>query len=290
MKYLFLCVCMSGYLALATNDPLVKAYERFARKVSGYEYVSNDLDPNASFLLSTSEITNVDYLEFLYQTRQTKGQEAYKHLLPDTTLWEVYPTFGETLKELYLRHPVYQDFPVVNISHDQAKAYCQWLSTILNQNEFREGYSVEVNLPTEAQWTYAATGADSENQLPWPGEFLENGDETRAYFNRISQFDLLRDDNDSLHIYESSYYYPHPTHMGTFLGDVHSLETGFWSLAHMGGNAAEFVAEKGTTKGGSWQDTAYYLMNKIAQSYEGNGASISNGFRVLVKLIPEEVN
>ncbi|MDW3190712.1 MAG: SUMF1/EgtB/PvdO family nonheme iron enzyme [Cytophagales bacterium] len=282
---------MSANLAHEINDPLVKAYERFAKKMSGYEYVANDGDPGASFLMSTSEITNFDYLEFLYQTKQQKGLEAYHQMLPDTSLWREVPPFGETLEVTYHNHPAYHKYPVVNITHDQAKEYCAWLQDVLSQNELVNGYQVQVKLPSVEEWTYAATGGgDDDNKLPWSGLELEHEGQTRAFYNKISQFDILRDEEDSIKIYDSSYYYPYPQRYGIFMGDVHQLETGFWDLAHMAGNAAEFIEEKGVTKGGSWRDPAYYLMNRVLQTYEGSGASISNGFRVLVKLIPEEVN
>ncbi len=292
MKYLFLCLSMSTLWAHAANDPLVKAYERFAKKMSGYEYVSNDLDPKASFLMSTSEITNLDYLEFLYAMKTTEGKEVYQSMLPDSSQWQAFPTFGATLEEVYHDHPGYHHFPAVNITHDQARAYCEWLEGVLRKNELTSGYTVEVKLPSLREWTYAATkGGNEKNQLPWDGLNLHKEGEPRAIYNEISQFDVLRSENGTdLKILESSYYYPYPKRYGTFMGDVHSLATGFWNLAHMAGNVAEFVEEKGYTKGGSWQDPAFYLLNHVTQEYEGDGASISNGFRVLVKLTPEDVN
>ncbi len=285
-----LCFCISITLINTTKAQLIKTYERFSKKMAGYEYISNDHDPEASFLMSTSEITNLDYLEFLHDIKKIQGKEAFDNMMPDTALWINFPRFGQTLVEVYHDHPAYHDFPAVNIKHEQAVAYCEWLEGVLSTNEWIKGYQVEVKLPSVQEWTYAATGADSANYLPWPGEELQYRGMTRAYYNRISQFDILRDANDSLQIAESSFYYPYPSSSNTFLGDVHDLETGFWGLAHMAGNASEFVAERGIKKGGSWQDPAYYLMNKVSQTYEGSGASISTGFRVLVKLTPEQVN
>lgn len=291
MKYLILCLCICGHLAHATNDPLVKAYERFAKKMSGYEFVSNHQDPEASFLMFTSEITNLDYLEFLFETKQQQGLEVYNKMLPDTSLWRAFPGFGETLEFTYHNHPAYHQYPAVNISYEQATRYCEWLEGVLNRNEMVMGYKLQVKLPSLEEWTYAASdGGVEDNTLPWPGRSLVQEGQRRAFYNEISQFDILKDNEDGLKIYDNSFYYPHPERYGIFLGDVHYLETGFWNLAHMAGNAAEFVEEKGVTKGGSWRDPAYYMLNHVSQTYEDTGASISNGFRVLVKLVPDEVN
>ena len=290
MKYMVLFLCMPGLLADTSTDPLVKAYEKFARKMSGYEYVANEQDPTASFLMSTSEITNLDYLEFLHETRTTRGQEAHDRMLPDTSRWEDYPTFGSTLAGLYHHHPVYHRFPVVNITHEQARAYCQWLQGVLNTIDWITGHRVEVKLPSVEEWTYAATGGIPDNPLPWPGTALIHGKETRAFYHQISPFDLIRDETGKLSFVDSIQYFEYPAQIGIFLGDVHELETGFWGLAHLGGNAAEFVEEPGITKGGSWRDPAYYLQNHVAQNYQGSGASVSHGFRVLVRLVPDQVN
>jgi len=48
-------------------------------------------------------------------------------------------------------------FPVVNITWDDAKAYCDWLSQKLGKN---------IHLPTEAQWEKSARGTDKRT-YPW---------------------------------------------------------------------------------------------------------------------------
>lgn len=289
MKFLLLSLCLPAILIPVSNDRLVKSYERFAKKMAGYEYVSNEADPQASFLMSTSEITNLDYLEFLYETRKAKGEEAYLQMLPDTSLWQDFPIYGGTLEIVYHDHPGYHYFPVVNISYKQARSYCGWLQEVLNRTEWLTGYQLEVKLPSIAEWTYAATsGGNPDNLLPWSEANLGTPNEPRAFYTQINPFAVRRAADGELMIHEN--FNSNSEQSGAFLGDVHQLETGFWGLAHMAGNAAEFVEEKGYTKGGSWRDPAYYLLNDVSQRYEGTGASPSNGFRVLVKLVPDQVN
>ncbi|MEN8152533.1 MAG: formylglycine-generating enzyme family protein [Acidobacteriota bacterium] len=55
-------------------------------------------------------------------------------------------------------------FPVINVTWDDANAYCEWLSQKLGRN---------IHLPTEAQWEKAARGTDKRT-YPW-------GDQTPNY-------------------------------------------------------------------------------------------------------------
>lgn len=56
---------------------------------------------------------------------------------------------GEETIEATSRHQIYQqpEYPVWGMSWYQARAYCQWLGSLVN---------LPMDLPTEAQWEYAA--------------------------------------------------------------------------------------------------------------------------------------
>jgi sulfatase modifying factor 1 len=58
--------------------------------------------------------------------------------MPDTLVWRKPLSYNEPYVENYLRHPAFQDYPVVGVSWDQAQDYCIWRTDRTNENILRE--------------------------------------------------------------------------------------------------------------------------------------------------------
>ncbi len=89
-----------------------------------------------TFYMDETEVANTDYREYLYWTWYTYGEtypEVYRRALPDTLVWRDELTFQEPLVETYLRHPAYDEYPVVGVSWRQANEYCKWRSDRVNE-------------------------------------------------------------------------------------------------------------------------------------------------------------
>ena len=90
----------------------------------------------ASFYMDETEVTNLDYLEYLFWIRRVYGQsypEVYKKCLPDTLVWRDKLGYNEPLVDKYLRHPAYRNYPVVGVSWQQATDYCAWRTDRVNE-------------------------------------------------------------------------------------------------------------------------------------------------------------
>jgi len=89
-----------------------------------------------SFYMDETEVTNLDYLEYLYWLNRVFGgayPEVYRKALPDTLVWRDRLAYNEPLATLYLRHPAYHNYPVVGVDWIQASNYCLWRSDRVNE-------------------------------------------------------------------------------------------------------------------------------------------------------------
>lgn len=90
----------------------------------------------SSFYMDETEVSNVDYLEYVFWIRRVYGQsypEVYEKCLPDTLVWRDKLGYNEPLVDQYLRHPAYKNYPVVGVTWQQATDYCAWRTDRVNE-------------------------------------------------------------------------------------------------------------------------------------------------------------
>ena len=100
-----------------------------------------------SFYMDETEVTNLMYLEYLDWLKRVFGAPdspyrlIYEAALPDTLVWRSSLGFNEDMVKNYLRHPAFQNNPVVGVSWNQAVNFAKWRTERVNEKVLeREGY------------------------------------------------------------------------------------------------------------------------------------------------------
>jgi len=88
-----------------------------------------------SFYMDETEVSNSAYREYLHWLKKTyvSYPEVRLNALPDTLVWREELAYNEPYVETYLRHPSYDDYPVVGVNWKQAKDYSKWRGNRVNE-------------------------------------------------------------------------------------------------------------------------------------------------------------
>jgi sulfatase modifying factor 1 len=90
-----------------------------------------------SFYIDETEVANIHYREYLWWLNRVFGEsfpQVVSKALPDTNVWRDELAYNEPYVEYYLRHPSFNNYPVVGVSWLQATDYAKWRSDRVNEN------------------------------------------------------------------------------------------------------------------------------------------------------------
>lgn len=178
-----------------------------------------------SFYIDRSPITNLQFKNFLDATRYHPADTTnfLKHWVNGKI------TAGE------------ENFPIVNVSYEDAKAYAAWESK---------------RLPTEAEWQYAAQTSDGRN-WPWGNAVKQKGGQSKNVSSTLTLVDYGEPDSTLCNT-SSGKLYP----VGTYKKaanpfGVQDLVGCIWQLTndHYQSDTYEYIIMKGGSyykPGGSW--------------------------------------
>lgn len=236
------------------------------------------------------ETSNAEYREFLEW-----AEEHDKILLNEARVHEEgwSKVMGLGYARNYFKQDYYDNYPVVNITHKGAEAFCVWLSDRYNQSKKKKFKQVKFRLPTKDEWvSMALNGGHDAQYYPWGGPYLKNKQgKYLAQFFRIGNQDVKLDINDKTK--SNIALEPQLDENGNarngmvFTTQVDSYMATGAGLHNLSGNAAEMLAEKGSTKGGSWASSGYYLRINAEDEFEDFDYSPYVGFRYVMEVIEE---
>lgn len=267
---------------------LEKAFKHhFVYVPSGnFTYEESTVNIN-EFAMSTTEISNMEYQEFLQDLLRNNEMEKYKLAIYDSTIWNTKQGFNQGYVDYYFNHPAYRKYPVVCISKQGAQLFCEWLSH--KYAELSGGdLQIEFRLPSHEEWVYAAKG--QLELAPYAfGPRLKNAEgKVLCNFLQYGEESISRDSSGHLIVNPRAtygYVAAAPLDNADVTAPVKSYWPNGYGLYNMNGNVAEMVANKEIAAGGSWKDPGYDVRN--ASSIVFTDKSTSVGFRIVANLNPE---
>ena len=100
------------------------------------------------------------------------------NVYPDTLCWirDFTYSYNEPWATRYFWHPGFDDYPLVGVTWEQARAFSNWRTKI--QTDFMsskgEPSLQAYRLPSEVEWEYAARGGKSFSMYPWGGYYTRD--------------------------------------------------------------------------------------------------------------------
>jgi len=170
------------------------------------------------------------------------------NVYPDTLTWirDFTYSYNEPWATRYFWHPGFDEYPVVGISWEQARAFCSWRTKI--QSDYMDSKMqpslMEYRLPTETEWEYASRGGKKFSMYPWGGYYTRDKE---GVF--MANFKPLR---------------------GNYVEDggistmrVASYDPNDFGLYDMSGNVAEWTST-------AYDESGYMLINDLNPNFEYN--------------------
>jgi formylglycine-generating enzyme required for sulfatase activity len=233
-----------------------------------------------NFYADESELTNIDYKEFLYRTAKIfgKNSQEYIEVIPDTSVW-FQQNYTENLKDIYLQHPIYDNYPLVGITLEQAKLYTNWRTErvaemlLLRRNLIKPNfnYTLDVFFTIDRYIEGDYDWIISKKNILIPVYKIPTTSEWELFAGKESEFS---NGIDSLTTYNKNilkgYKHLHNTknyHLSTVNKDAYYKSTGefvfitspaksfgknIYGLYGTIGNVSELVLEDNICKGGNW--------------------------------------
>jgi len=215
---------------------------------------------------------------------------------PDTLCWMrgfAY-TYNEPYTLMYFSHFAYDDYPVVGVSWEQAKAFCHWRTNlkVVASNRVNETPAHDYRLPTESEWEMAARGGLESSLYPWGGYYTRNSEGCFVANFKPMRGNYVADSPTNAITMQTGEFDPNPYGLYDMAGNVAEwTNTAFYEAGYelmndlnpeIQYNAAKNdprVLKRKVLRGGSWKDMAYFIRTSTRSFEYQDTAKSYVGFR-----------
>jgi formylglycine-generating enzyme len=229
-----------------------------------------------------------------YKDRSVYVRHEKINVYPDTLTWihDYSYSYNDPMTAKYFWHPAFDNYPVVGVNWNQARAFCIWRTQMMESHAGSKKNVVvnDFRLPTEAEWEWAARGGNTLSPYPWGGPYTRTA---KGCF--LANFKPMRGD--------------YAVDGGATTMIVAHFPANDFGLYDMAGNVAEWTLDafdessynmtwdmnpayfyntketdppamkRKVIRGGSWKDVAHYIQTST-RSYEyQDSAKCYIGFR-----------
>ena len=257
-------------------------------------------------------IIDTKKLQYLYFTFDREGaarrsgirkdfiKKNIVEVYPDTTVWvrDFNYSYNDPMHQDYFWHQAYNDYPVVGVNWNQAKAFCDYRTQkknkFLAKRKKGAGKVPSFRLPTEAEWEYAARGGLEYSKYPWGGPYIISD---RGCF--LANFKPERGDyaaDGALYTMEAKSFSPNDYHLYNMAGNVSEwTNTAFNPASYylgstMNPNVDDSTNKRKVIRGGSWKDVAYFLEVSTRDYEYADTARSYVGFRTVQDYMGTKMN
>jgi hypothetical protein len=296
----FIGCCLLGMSSCALLHPITLNNYHLSEPPNGVAFADN-------LYCDKTETDNLSWTEYMYWTARVFGytSDEYAAAIPDTTVWTTmglcWDNFMRGLDETYLRHPYFDEFPVVGISQEQAKAYSQWRSDRvfegilirLKQIQPHSDQNADNHFTIEryfrGELSYVLPGKGKKPMyypefrlptLPERQQMLEYADATdKAFFDK-RRSKKWRPCTDNFPFIHSDI--PFCRERG--MPPTTAISQGCAAIfQHLQGNVNEWLAEPNLAAGGSWQDQREVILRQ--DTFTIAAPNMGTGFRNVCRWI-----
>jgi len=236
-------------------------------KAAAAQSASILLVPAGNFIMGSyngnadEQPVHIVYLDAFYIDKYEVTNALYKSCVDANAC--AFPKFDNSnLRPTYYGDPRYDQYPVIGVTWDMAKAYCEWR---------------KASLPTEAEWEKAARGPDGR-MYPWGN----SSDQSRANYNNNGDPNYAGD-TSAVDAYPSGVS---PYGVFDMAGNVWEWVADIYDASYYASLTLPIANPLGpasgayrVVKGGSWDSSEFSLRSAGRGFYDPSNANIYIGFR-----------